>query len=207
VRLALAEQELPVGGSIDVDLTDTVQVSGQVDLKPGGRLLVLGRVFEVNNGAIRFNPRDVSNPDIRLSLSGRGLDGTPLYVTVAGTWNEPITDPPQAQLQEMLGGGTASAVSGGMQALGLGALFGSSFQLRVSGADPGESVPSYSAAVRLNEDLWFEANYQKEGDSLSQKDNGVLSGTLDYRFQDNWSLRTKVGTTSGSLDLSWQHRY
>jgi hypothetical protein len=207
VRVMLADQEVPVGGTIDIDLAGLPQFSGQVLLKPGGRLLVLGRVFEVVNGTVRFNPRDASNPDLNLALSGRGLDGSTVYVSVVGTLQEPITDPPPAKLQELLGGGTATAVSGGMQALGLGSLLGSSFQLRVSDSDPGESVPSYSAAVKIDEDLWFEANYQNEGNGVSQKDSAALSGTLDYRFQDNWALRTKVGTTSGSLDLSWQYRY
>jgi hypothetical protein len=30
---------------------------------------------------------------------------------------------------------------------------------------------------------------------------------LDYRFQKNWSVRTKVGNTGGSVDLLWQYRY
>lgn len=206
-HVTMAEQELGLSGNIDVEYAEPTQISGILDLKPGGRINLLGQAFEVVSGTIRLNPNEPGNPELQLSLSVRTKDGTSVPVSVAGTWAEPITDPAPAELQRLIGGGTGNLLSGTVQQLGLGGLMGDQIQL---GATDGSTDKSrgYSASFKISDDLWFEANYQKDsGDSLTQKEATNISGTLDYRFQRNWSLRTRVGTTSGSLDIAWQHRY
>ena len=69
---------------------------------------------------------------------------------------------------------------------------------------------SYTAAVRLSESVWFEGTYRNR---LEQQQNTTgtdpvdVSGTVDWRFQRNWSLRTEVGTMGTGMDLLWQYRY
>jgi hypothetical protein len=71
-----------------------------------------------------------------------------------------------------------------------------------------ESLPRYTAAVRVRENLWFEAStYQQTGGATTGNERNVFSGTVDYRFTRRWSLRTEVGTAGGALDLLWQYHY
>jgi hypothetical protein len=90
----------------------------------------------------------------------------------------------------------------------LNRLFGQSpVELRVGSTS--ESKPSYTAAVRVRENLWFEASTFKHSDTSggTNNDQNVVAGTVDYRFSRSWSLRTQAGSLGGALDLLWQHRY
>jgi hypothetical protein len=90
----------------------------------------------------------------------------------------------------------------------LNRLFGQSpVELRVGSTS--ESKPRYTAAVRIRENLWFEASTYKQTQDASgaASDQSVVSGTIDYRFSRKWSLRTELGTMGGALDLLWQRRY
>lgn len=208
VQVSVAEMELPVGGQLNVDYSGETTLNGTLELERGGRLPLLGRVFQVVDGSVRLNPRNPSNPNIDVTLEGRSADGSPVFVTISGTLEEPVTDPPAAQLRELLGGGTATVLSGGVQALGLGQLLGDRVQLRVGTTDENEETPTYSAAFQIDDNLWFEANYQNLTEAtMTQQDGSALSGTVEYRFRNNWSLRTQIGTAGGSLDLLWQYRY
>ncbi|HEX7672317.1 MAG TPA: hypothetical protein VF395_22130, partial [Polyangiaceae bacterium] len=80
-------------------------------------------------------------------------------------------------------------------------------ELRVESTS--ESRPRYTAAVRVRENLWFEASTYQQTDrsAATGTDRSVYSGTIDYRFRPRWSLRTEAGTAGGALDLLWQYRY
>jgi hypothetical protein len=204
----LADLEVPLGGAVAVDYTTTAKMKGTLLLSRGGRIPIFGRVFEIVDGKVVLNPKQPSNPTLDLTLAGRGNEGDMVYVHVGGTLKQPVTEPGPAELQALLGGGAASVLGSGVQALGVSQLLGESVELRVSSADEQEDEASYTAAVRLNDDLWFEANYQKaQSNGLQQEDADAVSGSLDYRFQKRWSVRTKVGNTGGSVDLLWQYRY
>jgi autotransporter translocation and assembly factor TamB len=41
---------------------------------------------------------------------------------------------------------------------------------------------------------------------VGEQDSAV-STTVEWRFRQNWSLRTEVGTVGGGLDLLYQYRY
>ncbi len=71
-----------------------------------------------------------------------------------------------------------------------------------------QNRPRYTAAVRIRENLWFEASeYQQDEYGQESTTRNVVSGTVDYRFARHWSLRTLAGTAGGALDLLWQYRY
>lgn len=207
-QFSLAELDIPLSGVTQIDYTNESVLSGTIVLKAGGRIPLLGRLFEVQEGNLRLNPEEPSNPYIDVSLTGRSKDGDPLDVKLTGTLEEPIVTPTLARLQELLGGGAASALSGGFQALGLASMLGDSVQLRVGSDAADENLARYSAAVEVRENLWFEVNYQRNDTAGFQtKNEGAISGTLDYRLNDNWSLRTEAGTAGGSVDVVWQYRY
>jgi len=208
VRFALADLDLPLSGSVQLELADESEISGTIALERGGRVPIFGRVFEVEDGTLRLNPQQPSNPDIDISLSGQSKDGSLVYVSLSGTLQEPIVSPPLAQLQELLGGGTATALSGGAQALGLTSLLGDAVQLRVGSNENEQELARYSAAVQIRDNLCFEVTYEREdNNAFTQGSDDAVSGTLDYRLNNNWSLRTEAGTTGGSVDVVWQYRY
>lgn len=207
-QFSLADLDIPLSGETRIDYTDRAVISGILTLKRGGRVPILGHVFEVQSGALRLNPTQPSNPYIDILLAGRAKDGTPVNVTLTGTMQSPIVSPPLGQLSELLGGGAATALSGGVQALGLNSLLGDSVQFRVGSDENNQDLARYSAAVQIRESLWFEVNYARtETNAFRTDNNNAVSGTLDYRFDDNWSLRTEAGTTGGSVDVVWQYRY
>ncbi|MEN9582027.1 MAG: hypothetical protein RJA70_5036, partial [Pseudomonadota bacterium] len=200
-------------GETRIDYTDASRVSGVLSLTPGGRVPVLGKVFQVTSGRLTLDPDEPGNPGINLNLVGRAENGEPVFLTIGGTLAEPITEPPIEQLQSLLGG-AGNIVSGGVQALGVNEVFGdglANLQLRVtSSEEPSEQErPSYTAAVEVSENLWFEGTYQRgqETSINAAEVDSSFSGTIDYRFHPDWSLKTQVGTTGGSVDLLWQYRY
>jgi hypothetical protein len=205
----LADLEIPLGGKLQIDQTDKAVMRGTLKLQRGGRIPIFGHVFTVVDGQLRLDPKQPSNPTLDITLNGRNPEGQPVDLHIGGTLKEPRTDPAPDELQALLGGGAGAALSGGVQALGVNQLLGESVQLRVDSTAESEEVESsYTAAVQIDQDLWFEANYQRGQDNtLNQDRSGILSGTVDYRFHNNWSLRTNVGTTGGSVDLLWQYRY
>lgn len=207
-QFSLADLDLPLSGETRIDYTDQAVISGTLNLKRGGRVPILGHVFEVQNGAVRLNPAQPSNPYIDIILAGQAKDGSTVNVTLTGTMQEPLVSPPLGQLNELLGGGAATAVSGGVQALGVNSLLGDNVQFRVGSDEDDQELARYSAAVQIRESLWFEVNYARtETNAFRTDNNNAVSGTLDYRFNDNWSLRTEAGTTGGSVDVVWQYRY
>lgn len=207
-QFSLAELDIPISGETQIDYTDTAIVSGTLTLKRGGRVPILGHVFEVQSGALRLNPAQPSNPYIDIMLAGQAKDGTSVNVTLTGSMQDPIVNPPLSQLNDLLGGGAATAVSGGVQALGVNSLLGDTVQFRVGSDENDQQLARYSAAMQIRDSLWFEVNYARtETNAFRTDNNNAISGTLDYRFNDNWSLRTEAGTTGGSVDVVWQYRY
>jgi hypothetical protein len=72
------------------------------------------------------------------------------------------------------------------------------------------SYQTYSAAYPISDTLWFEGSYKtlQSGDITSTTTNTTaFSGTFDWRFRRNWSLRTEVGNIGASVDLLWQYKY
>jgi hypothetical protein len=72
-----------------------------------------------------------------------------------------------------------------------------------------EGQASYTAAVRVFENVWFETTYRarETDENTPNAETPDVSGTVDWRFRRNWSLRTEVGTLGTGMDLLWQYRY
>jgi autotransporter translocation and assembly factor TamB len=212
-----------------VSLGHLTQVRGSVDLVPGGRVPVLGQVFVIERGNVTFDTGTPENPTVNVTAVWRAPNATLVYVEVTGTLREAEvalrSDPPlpEAEVFALLFGGgatntTAPATNTGSSAAGAAALQGPVQQLnRLFGQSPvelrvgstREARSRYTAAVRVRENLWFEASTYQQSEYVAggSTNRNVVSGTIDYRFTRKWSLRTEAGTAGGALDLLWQHRY
>ncbi|MCA9630052.1 MAG: translocation/assembly module TamB domain-containing protein [Myxococcales bacterium] len=111
------------------------------------------------------------------------------------------------------GGGTGSAavnIGGGVAAIGLNELLADTplggVELRADATS--KAAPSYTAAYRASAKVYFEGTYQAADNSgIDDTVKEGFTGTVDYRFLPNWSLRTQIGNTGTALDLIWQYRY
>lgn len=231
VSLHRSDIELKVTGTPVVNLGAETEVTGSVELVPGGHLPILGQVFAIDHGVITFDTGAPDNPTVNVTAGWRAADDTMVYVDVTGTLKESQvalrSDPPMPERDvfALLFGGSSSDTAtaepgsgGGQSAAGTAALQGPVQQLnRLFGQSPvelrvgstSEAQPRYTAAVRVRENLWFEASTYQQSDYTggSSSDRNVVSGTIDYRFSRKWSLRTEAGTVGGALDLLWQHTY
>jgi autotransporter translocation and assembly factor TamB len=231
VNLRRADVDLRLTGAPVLDLGDTAVASGSIDLVSGGRIPVLGKVFSVEDGKVVFDTDDPANPHVDLRAMTRTANDTSVYAEVTGTMRDAKialrSDPPlpEAEVFALLLGGSADAddpatgtqsnASGaGAVALGSGVAIGvnqlvanSPVEVRVDTTE--QNQPRYTAAVRIRENLWFEASEYEQADygHSATTDRNVVSGTVDYRFTRRWSLKTEVGTAGGALDLLWQYRY
>ncbi len=81
-----------------------------------------------------------------------------------------------------------------------------------------EGKPSYTAAYRISDQVWLEGIYRPEGgaeqnsagqgsDLSGQGRHDAFAGAIDYRFHQDWSLRTEGGNASAELGVLWQYRY
>jgi autotransporter translocation and assembly factor TamB len=210
-RFRFGDISLPLEGEARADQDGETHLSGELRLLPGSRLPIFGKRFDVLSGTIQLDPRNIGNPELDIALSGTTPEGNLVHVNISGTLQEPVLDPPPSELQALLGGGAATLIGGGVQALGFNELLGESVgavELRVDPGSEERDDPSYAAGVQIGPDLWFEGGYQKGQDSgLNQSESDVFSGSVDYRFHRNWSLKTRLGNAGGGVDLLWQHRY
>jgi hypothetical protein len=66
--------------------------------------------------------------------------------------------------------------------------------------------------VPIGDQLWFEGSYKAlstrdANDANATNASSAWSGTVDWRFRRNWSLRTELGTIGTGVDLVWNYRY
>ncbi|HEY3494533.1 MAG TPA: translocation/assembly module TamB domain-containing protein [Polyangiaceae bacterium] len=223
VRVVRGDVQIPLAGQATVALGERVKVGGDLELKPGGRVQLLGKSFVIETGEVHFDTDDASNPHIRVLASWRAPDATTVWVEVRGTLREATlrleSDPvlSQADIQGLLlGGGTSDAEDGTGSKIGYGTnvggeLFGDSpfrrLEVRVS-AETGERAhATATAAVPLSDTLWLEGSYTKANSNDVGEEDASVSTTVEWRFRQNWSLRTQVGTIGAGLDLLYQYRY
>jgi autotransporter translocation and assembly factor TamB len=233
VSLRRADVDLRLTGAPELELGDEAKMSGSIDLVAGGRIPVLGKVFSVEAGKVVFDTGDPSNPHVNVRAVGRAANDTLIYVEVTGTMRDAKialrSEPPlpEAQVFALLLGGSSTEApaatdptnantnnGAGAVALGSGVAIGvnqlvanSPVEVRVESTQ--QNRPRYTAAVRIRENLWFEASEYQQADyeTNGTTDRNVISGTVDYRFTRRWSLKTEIGTAGGALDLLWQYRY
>jgi hypothetical protein len=224
VRVKRADMEVRLRGRPVVTLAEKVDITGDVELLPGGRAQLLGKVFTVESGEAHFDTGEATNPRIRVLASWRAPDGTTIYVEVRGTYREATltlrSDPPRTEqeIQALLLGGSAESDAGAA-----GISYGTDFlgevlaetplrglQLRTSNerSVDDRTYATWAAAVQISDEIWFEGSYKSlESQGPGQQGGYGVSGTVDWRFRRNWSLRTEVGNIGAGLDLVWQYRY
>lgn len=226
VRLTRADLDLPITGLTQILLADQVSVTGDLELKPGGRLQVSDRAFMIESGEVHFRGSDPSDPAIRVTATWRAADDTIVFATVVGTLKDPkllpFTSSPSRSQEEiwalLLGRGSGEETAPGAAGAIVGAqqLLAPILQntpvgrvtLRADEAVLGDrSYTTYSAAVPLGDKIWFEGSYHAPNATEEEGHSGAVSGTVDWRFRPHWSLRTEVGTIGTGLDLVWQYRY
>ena len=130
------------------------------------------------------------------------------------------SDPPLPQPEVvalLLGGGgetgAALAVGRGVGASIFNELFSDTplgtVEIRTAETETG--VGKYTAAIQVSDKVWVEANYyepQKDSNTPDANQQVIgVSGTVDWRFHRNWSLRTELGAIGAGADLLWQYRY
>jgi hypothetical protein len=194
---------------------------------------VLGRVFIVERGTVHFDTGDATNPHLDVSATWRSQSGVLVRATITGTAREPHlewgSEPPlpggQADVVALvLGSGGSSANGGGAAVAAVGALANEALAqtgvrgVEIYAAEEGTSDgqvarlsdtrrTTYTAAVQVSEELWFEGSYGTERTGPEADPRAGFSGTLDWRFAPDWSARTEVGQLGVGLDLLWQYRY
>jgi len=237
VRVRSDMIDLKLRGAPEMRIAEELQMSGALELIPGGRIDVLGRGFNVESGAVLFDTGDASDPHLNASAAWRAPNGVLVRATVTGTakapkieWSsEPALPGGEAEVIALvLGGGggshdqsragiSSALALGASEALGqTGVVSGVEFYTtQEAGSGEGRvaslndsSWDSYTAAFRISEELWFEGSYQQgHSTALRAEAKSGVSGTLDWRFHPNWSARTEIGMLGAGLDLVWRYRY
>ncbi|MBX3182258.1 MAG: translocation/assembly module TamB domain-containing protein [Polyangiaceae bacterium] len=237
VRVTRSDMEVYVRGEPVVYLERKLSLEGFIEVVPGGRIPAVGKAFVIESGMVSFDTDDPTDPHLNATASWRAADGTTVYVDVRGTLKNATlnlrSDPPLPEpeiIALMLGGvsttgeasqsqggadggSTGSAavnLGGGVAALGLNELLADTplggVELRTDTTS--KAAPSYTAAYRASSTIYFEGTYQSADNSgIDDTVKEGFTGTVDYRFLPNWSLRTQIGNTGTAMDLIWQYRY
>lgn len=223
-----------IAGNPLVRIAEETTVGGSVRVKNGSRFVVLGRTFVVERGLVLFDTGDAADPHLQVSSTWKAPNNVLVRLDVGGTvsaptlsWSsEPSLPGGEADVLALVigGGGGGSGSDAGGTSLAIAAneltqVEGLEFyatQTSSQGANQGRlsslnetTWENYTAAYQISEKLWFEGSVATQNSAGLQTDQtrpGV-SGTLDWRFLPNWSLRTEVGTLGVGLDLRWQYRY
>jgi hypothetical protein len=228
VKLTRSDLDLPLTGHAGVRLDDDVTVSGDIELLNGGRIDVSGKTFVIESGEVHFDTGDASDPRIRVTANWRAPDGTLVTAEVTGTLKRADLQlsSPGRSIQEiyalLLGGTGAGGEGGDARAAGAGVgadrLLGPLLQntplrrveIRAGNEQTADqrTYSTYTAAVPVGENVWFEGSYKSlNSNENTEQASNAFSGTIDWRFRRNWSLRTEVGTIGTGIDLVWQYRY
>ncbi len=226
VKLTRSDLDLPLSGHTQVQLGDKVDVTGDVELKPGGRIDVSGKTFVIESGEVHFDTGDPGSPRLRVTANWRAADGSVVTADVAGTLKQAtlsLSSPGRdlQQIYALLLGGSGSAEGGDARIAGasvgadqvLGPLLENTplrnVEIRTGSEQAADqrTYSTYTAAVPLSEQVWFEGSYKALNSQVSNEQSNAFSGTLDWRFRRNWSLRTEVGTIGTGVDLLWNYRY
>ena len=222
--------KLFLGGRAVVDVTDEVDVTGQITLRNGGTIDVQGRKFIIDRGTVTFfeggNPAD---PLVVAAAYWDAPDRTRVWVEFNGplksgkltlrsepsySKNEILSillfgraDPNSASASERPSDAqAATAVGTGIASSGLNQALGALnenlefAQERTSG----NRVLS-NLGYRLRRNVTLKIGYAS---GLSQREPDTTYFHLDWQFVPKWSLVGTYGDRGTSiLDVLFQHRY
>jgi translocation and assembly module TamB len=79
-----SDLDIGLQGQPDIVLNDETRVTGQIRLRPGGRLDVQGKSFEIESGAVTFVGADPANPQVVLTAGWSAPEGTRIYADFIG---------------------------------------------------------------------------------------------------------------------------
>ncbi|HEY4106212.1 MAG TPA: translocation/assembly module TamB domain-containing protein [Polyangiaceae bacterium] len=236
VKLTRTDLFLPLTGSPEILLGSELKVGGNIELIPGGRLNLPGlpRPFTIESGTVSFDEDgDPGDPRVAVQAICEAQQVT-VRAKVSGTLNkakvdlEDVDDPsvtdPAVILAKLLNAPTdenTAASSSNPASAGLGAGAGllgsqllantalSNLQIKTGSETTADQrlYQTYSAAYPISDTIWFEGSYKTSQDPVPTGANTAFSGTIDYRFRRNWSLRTEVGNIGAGVDLLWQYKY
>lgn len=230
VKVTRSDLFLPISGSPELLLGDELGILGDIDLRSGGRLNLPGlpRPFTIENGTVYFDPgAEPGNPRLRVRAVCQ-LSQLTVWATVTGTFRDADvlfeSDDPTLNTQAQIEAALLSAPtdSGSPATAGLGAGAGylgkqllantalANLELKAGSETTADqkSYATYSAAYPITDELWFEGSYKTlQNQDLSGTNSNAFSGTFDWRFRRNWSLRTEVGNIGAGVDLLWLYRY
>lgn len=223
-----------VGGNPHLHVTNTTQVSGQIQVKEA-KIDVQGKQFEIEKGTITFQPDDPSNPIIVATATWAAEDGTRVYADFVGpvkTGKVNLRSDPPRPKNEILAiilfgtadganasppppgrapdGTTRAATSlgGGFAAQGLTEalddLTGIQATARIDTTRSSNPAPEIEVQVARRISLAFE--HILGTPPLSEPDTNLA--IVDWRFTSNWSLETTLGDRGKvQADAVWTKRY
>lgn len=218
-----------LAGKLRVELTDEARVAGTIRI-PRGKVDVSGKMFEIEQGTITFQPNDPANPVVVATARYDSPDGTRVYADFLGpvkTGKLHLRSQPPLSEDQILslllfgdkdgsfgsggsGSDAATAVSvGGAQATqGLNAALGDVTDLDVTTrVDTSRGSPTPELVIQLTRRLSAEIGHYLGNPGLGQAPDRTFV-TLDFRIRRRWSLATTVGDQGGtSVDAIWRHRY
>ncbi len=228
VKVVRSDLRVPITGRVEVDLADETEISGTVQLKPGGRVTFAGKTFVIEEGEVLFDTDDPGDPHLRVRASWRAPEGTTVYLNLRGTFSkaEPSweSDPqlPEQQIYALLLGGSTGEQSGTTSAAATGVGVTAGFLGQVLSDTPLSRVElrtgseqtldertyqTYTAALRLTDEVSVEGSFKSADANEPGDENEAGSLSVDWRFRKNWSLRTELGTIGAGMDLLWTHHY
>ncbi|MEP7049953.1 MAG: hypothetical protein ABJB12_06350 [Pseudomonadota bacterium] len=235
-RVKITRQDffLPLSGSPQILLGDELQVEGNIQLTPGGRLNLPGlpRPFTIEEGTVFFDQGgEPSNPRVQVTAVCQ-LSQVTVRARVSGSFRKADivfeSDDPalttQAAIEARLLNPTTDDSSPASAGIGAGAGYLgkqllantalSNLEIKAGSETTADqaSYSTYSAAYPLTDELWFEGSYKTLSQNAAVTSTGsgttnAFSGTFDWRFRRNWSLRTEVGNIGAGVDLLWQYHY
>jgi translocation and assembly module TamB len=216
-RVERGEQlDVPISGDPIVVLATGVGVTGSIMLPRRGSVQMLGRMFQIEGGAIVFDTPDPADPRLDVRASWRSSTNDTLFMYISGTVSKPKVqfDRPQADAVALLAGTTESGK--GATNVGLSALDSllsdtplARVQLRGKDAEEAGKGSTYTAAYRASDRIVVEGNYQAaSAQSSTQLGQGSTVGAaVDYRVTKTISVRGQLGTIGTGVDLVYQYRY
>jgi translocation and assembly module TamB len=216
-RVKRGEQlDVPISGDPNVVLATGVGVTGSIMLPRRGSVQMLGRMFQIEGGAIVFDTPDPQDPRLDVRASWRSSTNDTLFMYISGTISKPKVqfDRPQADAVALLAGTTESG--NGATNVGISALDSlladtplARVQLRGKDSDESGRGPTYTAAYRASDRIIVEGNYQAgSAESSSQPgQSGTVGAAVDYRVTKTISVRGQLGTIGTGVDLVYQYRY
>jgi hypothetical protein len=120
--------EVVVRGRPEIQIAGTTTIAGQLQLRKGGTVSVLGKVFLIEDGIIAFDTFDSTNPHLDISAAWRASSGVLVRAKISGTAKNPTlewsSEPPLAGGEDevlalVIGGGGGSTAGGGGQGQGV----------------------------------------------------------------------------------------